>query len=87
MSIKVNIRMLTPWRKDAADIIRVEKLNEVATDYAQELANELGPLKCSHHPEQDSYVTVIADRANYMIIEKQFCCIEFEKKVGLKISH
>lgn len=87
MSIKVNIRTLTPWRNDTADQIRVEKLNEVVSDYAQEIVNELGNVQCSKHPQQDSYITIIADRTNYIVIEKKFCCDEFEKKVGLKISH
>jgi len=87
MSLKVNVRKLTPWRNDVADQIRVEKLNEVAQDYAQEIVNELGHLQCGRHPEQPSYVTIIADRSHYIVIEKDFCCQEFEKKVGLKISY
>lgn len=85
--IKVNIRKLTPWRNDITDQIRVEKVNEVAEDYAREIVNELGKLQCSDHPDDDSYVTIIADRTHHIIVEKEFCCEEFERKVGLKISY
>jgi hypothetical protein len=86
MSIKVNTRKLNAWRNDLADQIRVEKLNEVAEDYAHEIAKELGALKCPSHPGEDSYITIIADRAHYIVTEAKFCCCEFEKKVGLKIE-
>lgn len=86
MSIKVNIRKLTAWHNDLADQIRVDKLNEIAEDYTQEILNELGNLQCKDHPGQDSCVTIVADRTNYIVIEKNFCCAEFEKKVSLKIE-
>jgi len=86
MSIKVHIRKLAAWHNDLADQIKVEKLNEVAEDFAQEIVNELGNLQCKEHPGKDSYVTIIADRTNQIIIEKKFCCQEFEKKVSLKIE-
>lgn len=87
MSIKVNIRRITAWRNDIADQIRVEKLNEVTEDYAREILNELGHLTCDQHPDRDSYITIIADRTHYIVVEKKFCCEAFEKKVGFKITH
>ncbi len=86
MSIAVNIRKLDAWQDDLADQIRVEKLNEVAEDYASEITHELGRLTCPAHPHQQSYITIVAHRTNFIVIEKQFCCTEFEKKINAKIG-
>lgn len=86
MSIQVNVRKLSAWRNDLPDQIRVEKLNEVAEDYAHEITQQLGNLKCRHHPDQTSYITIVPDRWQTMTIEKKFCCADFEKKVSVKIQ-
>lgn len=86
MSIKVNVRRLTAWHNDLPDQIRVEKLNEVAEDFANEIAHELGGLRCRHHPEDMSYITIIAHRNYSVVVQSKFCCAEFEKKVSLKIE-
>ena len=86
MSIKVNVRKLSPWRNDLPDQIRVEKLNEVAEDFAREITHQLGDLRCSEHPDEVSYLTVIADRHHTMLVEKTFCCQQFEKIVSRKIE-
>lgn len=86
MPITVHIKKLAAWQNDLPDQIKVEKLNEVAEDFAQEIKKELGSLQCQQHPEQVSHVTVIADRHNSMVIQKKCCCPEFEKKVSRKIE-
>lgn len=86
MPIKVTIRRLTPWRNDLSDQIRVEKLNEVAEDFATEISNELGNLQCKEHPDETSYVTIVPDRTGSLRVEKKFCCPGFEKKVSPKIE-
>ena len=82
MPITVHIKKLAAWQNDLPDQIKVEKLNEVAEDFAQEIKKEIGSLQCQQHPEQVSHVTVIADRHNSMVIQKKCCCPEFEKKVN-----
>ena len=86
MPIKVNIKKLTAWSNDLADQIKVQKINEVAEDYAEEVRKALGTLKCPEHPRKISHITVVADRAHQITIEAKFCCPQFEKKVSLKIE-
>lgn len=86
MAIKVNVRRLSAWHNDIPDQIRVDKLNEVAEDFANEIAHELGGLRCAQHPEDISYITVIAHRNYAMVVQTKFCCPEFENKVSLKIE-
>lgn len=86
MAIEVHVKKLSAWQKDLPDQIKVEKLNEVAEDFAEEIMKEIGTLQCKQHPEQVSHVTVIADRLTSMVIQKKCCCPEFEKKVSRKIE-
>lgn len=86
MSIKVTIRRLTQWRNDLPDQIRVEKLNEVAEDFAAEILRELGNMQCKKHPDETSHVTIAPSRTGSLRVEKKFCCAEFEKKVSPKIE-
>ena len=86
MAIQVITKKLTPWHNDLPDQIKVEMLNEVAEEFAREVKKELGKLKCENHPMEVSYITVVADRTHNMIIEKKFCCPEFEQKVSVKIE-
>lgn len=86
MSIKVKVRRLAQWRNDLADQIKVEKLNEVAEDFAAEITSELGNLQCKKHPDETSHVTIVPDRTGSIKVEKKFCCAEFEKKVAPKIE-
>lgn len=86
MPIKVHIKKLSAWRNDLPDQIKVEKLNEVAEDFAQEITKEIGSLQCPQHPEQVSHITVAADRITSVMIQKKCCCTEFEKKISRKIE-
>lgn len=86
MSIKVKVKKLTARTDDLPDQIKVEKLNEVAEDFAAEVARALGNLKCKKHPAQMSQITIIAERTHTMIIKKKCCCAEFEKLVSPKID-
>ena len=86
MPIKVTIRKLTQWRNDLPDQIRVEKLNEVAEDFAAEIRSELGNMQCKKHPDETSYITIVPYRTGSVSVEKKFCCAEFEKKVAPKIE-
>lgn len=85
MPIIVNVRKLSAWHHDLPDQIRVEKLNEVADDFAYELEQELGGLRCNAHPVESSIITVSADRQRFITLQKRFCCSAFEKKVCMKI--
>lgn len=85
MSIRVNTKKLTPWQNDLPDQIKVDMVNQVAEDFAAEVREELGELRCGKHPSKISTVTIIADRTNTMVIKKKFCCPDFEKKVSVKL--
>ena len=80
MSIKVTIRRLAQWRNDLADQIKVEKLNEVAEDFADEIRRELGNLQCKKHPDETSQVTIIQDEN---IIELHGGEINRAKNIGI----
>jgi hypothetical protein len=86
MPIRVTTKKLKAWHNDLADEIKVDMLNEVVEEYATEAQKELGKLTCKEHPRKISQLTIIADRINTMVIEKKFCCAEFEDKVSLKIE-
>lgn len=86
MPIEVHVKKLSAWQKDLPDQIRVEKLNEVAEDFAEEITKEIGSLQCQQHPDHVSHVTVVPDRLASMVIQKKCCCPEFEKKVSRKIE-
>lgn len=86
MSIRVHTKKLTAWHNDPVDQIKVDMVNAVVEDFATEVRNELGKLKCSRHPSKTTTVTIIADRTNTMVIRNKFCCPEFEKKVSVKLE-
>ena len=86
MPIQVTTQKLTPWHNDAADAIKVAMLNEVAEEFAREVKRELSTIKCKSHPRRNSYISIIADRTQTMIIKTKFCCPEFEKQVSVKIQ-
>jgi hypothetical protein len=86
MSIRVHTKKLAAWRSDLPDQIKVDMVNAVVEDFATEVRNELGKLKCPRHPSKVSTVTITADRVSTMVIKKKFCCPEFEKKVSLKLE-
>jgi len=85
MPIQVITKKLAPWHRDIADQIKVEMLNQVTEEFAQEVKNELGKLNCPNHPDKISYITIMADRNNTIIIKKKFCCPAFEEKISVKI--
>lgn len=68
------------------DEIKVDKINEVAEDFAKEVLDNLGGLSCKAHPDKISYIIIRADRTHTLDIRKKFCCPEFEKLVSLKIE-
>lgn len=86
MPIHISTRKLTARRNDLPDQIKVEMLNEVVEEFAREAKKELANLICKKHPDEISYITIIADRNNNMTLKKKFCCPEFDKKVSLKIQ-
>lgn len=85
MPVSITTRKLTAWQNDLSDEIKVSMLNEVVEDYAAEAVRALSDLSCPKHPQQMSYITITADRNRTMIIEKKFCCPEFDQKVSLKL--
>jgi hypothetical protein len=86
MPLRITTKKLIPWHHDFPDEIKVQMLNEVVDDYATEVVNALGDLYCPKHPGEISYIIIIADRVQSMIIEKKFCCPQFEEKVSLKLK-
>ena len=87
MPVSITTRKLTAWHNDLPDEIKVGMLNEVVEDYAAEAVTVLSHLTCPKHPQQTSHITIVADRNRSMVIEKKFCCPEFEHKVSLKLTH
>ena len=86
MPVSITTRKLTAWHNDLPDEIKVDMLNEIVEDFAAEATRALSELTCPKHPEQMSYITIVADRNQSMVIEKKFCCSEFEYKVSLKLK-
>ena len=86
MPLSIRIKKLSPWHHDLPDEIKVDMLNEVVQDYATEVVNALGDLYCPKHPNEMSFITIIADRVQSIIIEKKFCCPQFEEKVSMKLK-
>lgn len=86
MSIRVKTKKLTAWQSDLPDQIKVAMVNEVVEDFAREARKELGDLTCLNHPSRISTVTIIADRISTMVIKKKFCCLQFERKISLKLE-
>ena len=86
MSIQIKTRKLLPRQRDLADQIKVDMLNEIAKDFAQEARSQLGDLKCEKHPAKVSYITIAADRTHTLIIRRKFCCPEFEKKISMRLE-
>jgi hypothetical protein len=86
MPIQVKTQRLTPWHNDMADEIKVNMLNEVAEEFACEVREELSTLTCKCHPHKNSYITVIADRAQTTIVRTEFCCPDFGRQVSVKIE-
>ncbi|MGC1244328.1 MAG: hypothetical protein WA874_22245 [Chryseosolibacter sp.] len=86
MPIQVRRKKLNPWHNDLADEIKVDMLNQVVCDFTSEAKNELEKMECPKHPNTLSYVTIIPDRMNVMIIRKKFCCPEFEEKISVKLE-
>lgn len=86
MPVSITTRKLTAWHNDLPDEIKVDMLNEIVEDFAAEAVKALSSLSCPKHPEQMSYITIAADRSRSMIMEKRFCCTEFEQKVSLKLK-
>jgi hypothetical protein len=86
MPIQVRTKKLTPWKNDLADQIKVEMLNKVAGEFANEARSQLGKLKCERHPRTLSYITIAADRTNTMVIKRKFCCPEFKERISEKLK-
>lgn len=86
MPLSITTKKLAPWHHDLPDEIKVDMLNEIVEDYAAEVIKALGDLYCPAHPHVMSYITIVADRVQSIIIEKKFCCPEFEQKVSLKLK-
>ena len=87
MPVSITTRKLNAWHNDLPDEIKVSVLNQVIDDYAAEAMRVLSDLHCPKHPQEMSYITIVADRARSMVIEKKFCCRDFEQRVSLKLTH
>ena len=86
MSIVVEIQKLTPRQHDLPDEIKVDMLNEMAEDFAEEVAKALGELKCDRHQDEVSHIIIIADRNHTMSIRKKCCCDDFEKLIDHRLA-
>lgn len=86
MALQIKTKKLSPWKNDLADQIKVDMLNEVVAEFADEAKVQLGKLKCQKHPDKTSYITIAADRTNTMVIRRKFCCPEFKKKISIRLE-
>lgn len=86
MPVRVEVRKLTPNRRDFADQVTAQAINAAVEGVAQQVRQQVSQISCDKHPSQVSYVTIVADRHRTMRIEKRFCCEDFSGRVDISVD-
>lgn len=86
--VSVNVKLLDkPNGTSSSDTIRIAALNAAASGYADKLREHMARRECAVHSPGHGTITVVADLAENLRIEKSgFCCPAFEGSMEFSVN-